>query len=125
MSEQVYGGATIRCSFGLTVSRLLVMPTPAAAADVLGGGFPANILDNQPHLNVPPFGMCTCPGNPLVAAAMAAQMGAPTPQACIPVTASPWVPGDPTNMVRGQPGLTAGSSCFCAYGGVITVVSPR
>ena len=44
---------------------------------VLGATPLANIMDNKPMLNILPFGMCSSPANPMVAAATATR-----PSAC-------------------------------------------
>jgi hypothetical protein len=120
MAVQVVNGAQIMCSFGLAPSALTVLPMNR----VMSGGQPAaNIQDFQPMVNIPPFGMCTTPTNPQVAAATSAAMGVLTPMPCIPVT-TPWTPGSPAVMIGGQPALTSSSQCQCTWGGMITVVMP-
>jgi hypothetical protein len=120
MPMQVVNGATLMCPFGVAPSTLVVTPENR----VLSGSQPAaNIMDFVPMKNILPFGMCTTPSNPQVAAATAAAMGVLTPQPCIPVT-SPWKPGAPTVLIAGMPALDNVSTCQCAWGGVITVVNP-
>jgi uncharacterized Zn-binding protein involved in type VI secretion len=117
MGLQVATGAAIACSFGVTPSALAVLPTNR----VMVGGVPAaTIADSMPVVNIPPFGMCTSPANPTVAAATAAALGVLTPMPCVPVPAA-WVPGSPTVMIGGTPALNDGSMCMCSYGGVITI----
>ena len=72
-------------------------------------------------MNIMPFGMCTTLSNPQVAAATSAALGVLTPQPCIPVTTSPWVPGSPTVMVGGNPALQNSCQLMCQWGGVIAV----
>jgi hypothetical protein len=84
----------------------------------------ANIMDNKPILNITPFGMCNSMGNPAVAAATAAALGALTPMPCVPVTAAPWAPGSPTVLVSNMPALNNSSKCMCNFGGVIQIVNP-
>ena len=65
----VCAGAQLMCSFGMAPSVLAVTPQNK----VLCGGPPAaNILDNKPVANIPPFGMCSSLANPTVASATAA-----------------------------------------------------
>jgi Domain of unknown function (DUF4280) len=118
----VYNGAMCNCTMGMAPSVLVVMPTPAAAAGILGNQIRANILDNAPMLNIQPFGLCTSMANPTVAAASAGAQGALTPSACIPAIASPWMPGDPSTLIDGKPALTKTSSCICSFGGVINII---
>jgi uncharacterized protein DUF4280 len=116
VGQQVCLGAMLLCSGGLAPSSLLVIgkrpmcPTPAA-----------NIMDNKPLANIPPFGMCMMPANPLVAALTAAALGVLTPAPCIPATSAPWMPGNPKVLIDNFPTLTSESTCVCSYGGMISV----
>src|SRR5579884_3967151 len=96
---QVVATATMMCSFGLAPSVLNVLPINRVTVE---GRPAANIMDHQPILNIPPFGMCTSLANPTVAAATAAALGTLTPMPCVPVTVAPWVPGAVTTMVANQ-----------------------
>ena len=119
MPLHVCSGATLQCSFGLAPSTLVVLPTN----QMLTGFMPAaNIMDNKPMVNIMPFGMCTCPANPTVAAATAAAMGVLTPMPCIPATAAPWAPGAATVILGNMPALDDISKLMCSYGGVISVI---
>ncbi|AGC44493.1 MULTISPECIES: DUF4280 domain-containing protein [Myxococcus] len=120
MGAQVVMGAVLQCSFGVAPSSLVVPPT----SKVMGPVPAANILDNKPIANIPPFGMCQSLANPTVAAATAAALGVLTPMPCVPATAAPWVPGCPKVMVGNMPALDSNSKLMCSYGGVIQVVSP-
>ena len=118
MPNQVVSGAMMTCSFGAAPAAL----NATTGGPVLAGGPPAaTIFDNAPMANVPPFGMCTSPANPQVAAATAAALGVLTPQPCIPATAAPWVPGAVTTLVGGKPALHDGCSLMCMWGGVIQI----
>jgi hypothetical protein len=122
MSQIVASGAVLKCAFGAAPSTLSVTPKGQV---VTAGGPPAgNINDHLPTANIPPFGLCTTPTNPQVAAATAAAQGVLTPQPCLPVITAPWVPGSPTVLVNGAPALTNTSTCLCTWGGVISIVSP-
>lgn len=121
MGIQVCMGAMMQCSFGVAPSSLVVLPTNC----VLAGGPPAaTIMDYAPIVNIPPFGMCSSPSNPTVAAATAAALGVLTPMPCVPVTTAPWVPGSPTVLIGNMPALTDQSKCMCSWGGVIQILSP-
>jgi hypothetical protein len=88
---------------------------------IMTGNMPAgNIMDNVPFMNIPPFGMCSSPANPAVAAATAAAMGVLTPMPCTPVTPGPWAPGAPTVLVANMPGLNNSSKLMCSFAGVIS-----
>ena len=120
MPQLVTTGAMMMCSFGLAPSTLNVLP----ANKCMCGTPAANIMDNKPMVNIPPFGMCNSIANPTVAAATAAALGVLTPMPCIPATASPWVPGAPTVMIGNQPALDNMSKCMCNWAGVISIVFP-
>jgi hypothetical protein len=120
MGAQVVMGAMLQCSFGVAPSSLVVLPTNK----VMGMTPAANIMDNVPLLNIPPFGMCQSLANPTVAAATAAALGVLTPMPCVPATAAPWVPGCPTVLVGNMPALESNSKCMCSWGGVIQIVTP-
>lgn len=119
MPLHVCSGATLQCSLGLAPSTLVVLPTN----QMLTGFMPAaNILDNKPMVNIMPFGLCTSPANPTVAAATAAAMGVLTPMPCIPATVAPWAPGAATVILANMPALDDTSKLMCSYGGVISVI---
>lgn len=121
MPKLVSSGAAIACSFGTTPSTLTVLPAKRTNA----GGPPAAVVtDSAPMANVAPFGMCTTPSNPQVAAATSAASGVLTPQPCIPVTTAPWAPGSASVLIGGTPALTDVCTCMCTWGGVISVSSP-
>ena len=108
------------CTFGVAPATLnVIAPRP-----LIEGKPAAVITDIAPMTNVAPFGMCITPSNPVVAAATAAALGVLTPMPCIPVIPAPWTPQAPMTLIGGIPALVAGSTCNCAYGGVITVTLP-
>ncbi len=113
-------GATTMCTFGMAPSSMMVnRPT------VLVEGRPAaTIMDFAPFANIQPFALCRSLANPLVAAATAAALGTLTPAPCIPSVVAPWTPMAPTTLIAGSPALTAGSTCNCVYGGVISMTMP-
>jgi len=117
MPLQVCMGAMMQCTFGMTPSSLVVLPTNK----VLTNGVPdANIMDHIPMTNIMPFGMCQSPSNPTVAAATAAALGVLTPMPCIPATPAPWTPGAETVLLGNFPTLDNVSQLECIWGGVIT-----
>lgn len=118
MAEQVVMGAMMRCPFGLAPSSLVVPPTNRTNAGKLPA---ANIMNNVPMANIPPFGMCQSLANPTVAAATTAASGVLTPMPCIPVTTAPWVPGSPTVLIGKMPALNKTSTLICMWGGVISI----
>lgn len=122
MGIQVVTGAVLRCSFGLTPSSLIVIPKGAPVS--ASGPLAATIMDHNPIVNIPPFGMCISLANPTVAAATTAALGVLTPMPCIPVTPAPWVTGSPPVLINNVPALNQTSTCMCIWGGVIQIVSP-
>ncbi len=117
MPLQVCHGAMMMCSFGLAPSSLVVLPQNR----VMTNNVPdANIMDHKPMVNIMPFGMCTTPTNPAVAAATSAALGVLTPMPCVPVTPAPWVAGAPTVLLGNFPALDNISTLMCTWGGVIT-----
>ena len=121
MPMQMTTGAMMQCSFGVAPSALNVLPVNR----VMAGGMPAaNIMDHVPIVNVPPFGMCNSPSNPVVAAATAAALGVLTPMPCVPATSAPWVPGVPTTLIGNMPALNDTCKLMCMWGGVIQFIAP-
>lgn len=120
MGTQVCMGAMLQCSFGVAPSTLVVIPQNQVLATTPA----ANIMDNKPIANVPPFGMCQSMANPAVAAATAAAFGALTPMPCMPALTAPWLVGAPTVLIGNMPALDSNSKLICAFGGVIQIVNP-
>ena len=121
MPQHVCNGATLMCSFGLAPGQLMVLPVER----VLTSNQPAaTIMDHQPMVNIMPFGMCTTLSNPQVAAATTAAQGVLTPQPCIPMTQTPWVPGAPTLLIGNMPAVDNTCTCNCLWGGVVSVRVP-
>jgi hypothetical protein len=119
VGQVVTTGAMLACSFGMAPSSF------SAIGLVSAGGMPVGtIKDSVPMLNIKPFGMCTTPSNPTVAAATAAALGVLTPMPCIPATGTPWIPAAPLTSVAGMPVLASGSTCQCMWGGVIQITFP-
>lgn len=119
MPQQVCMGAQMMCTFGMAPSSLVVLPTNRVFTNMMPD---ANIMDHIPMVNIMPFGMCTSPANPTVAAATAAALGVLTPMPCIPNTPSPWVPGGITVNLGNFTTLDNVSQLMCIWGGVITFV---
>jgi hypothetical protein len=117
MAQLVTTGAILKCSFGAAPATLNVLPTNKT----LAGAPAANIMDHQPMVNIPSFGMCSSLANPTVAAATTAASGVLTPMPCVPATVSPWAPGSPTAIIGHLPALNSTSKCICNWGGVIEI----
>lgn len=120
MGMAVCAGAVLSCTFGVAPSTLMVLPTNRVVTSTPL----ATIMDHIPLVNIMPFGMCSSPNNPTVAAATAAALGVLTPMPCVPMITAPWAPGSPTVLYGGYPALNQASKCMCAWGGVINIGSP-
>ena len=118
MPKLVIHGAKLRCSEGLAPSTLTVLPLGPASADAEPA---ATVMDNQPMVNIAPFGMCKTQANPQVAAATAAAMGALTPMPCVPVITAPWSPGSSVASIDDQKALSSDSTCACTWTGSIEI----
>jgi len=120
-TPEVTSGAMLACSFGMTPTAFNVLPENRVTACNLPCG---TIMDNKPIVNVPTFGMCSAPTNPVVIAATAAALGTPTPAPCIPALTMPWVPGTPTVTIGEIPALDTSCTLMCTWLGEITVETP-
>lgn len=114
MAMLVANTAMCMCSFGMAPVPLMATTAPTVTAV----NQPAATIMDLPKL---PFGMCTCPANPAVAAATAAALGVPTPAPCTPAVVAPWVPGSPTVIIGNYPALNNSSKCICSFGGIIQI----
>lgn len=120
MPQQVCTTATLQCTFGVAPSVFNATPRPVLTSQMVAGV----ITDNIPLTNVPPFGMCSSPSNPSVAAATTAALGVLTPMPCVPVLPAPWTPGVPTVLIANTPALDNNCKLMCAWGGVISITFP-
>ena len=118
MGQNAVTGGLMTCTFGVAPSSLNALP---ATRVMIEGRPAARITDIVPGVNIPPFGMCLSLSNPTVAAATAAALGVLTPMPCIPTVVGPWAPGAPRTAIGSIPALVSGSTCTCAFGGVISL----
>jgi hypothetical protein len=101
----VVDGAVLKCIAGSAPSNLTVTTDPFTQIE---RHLAATVFDNQPGVNVKPFGACLILGGP-----------------CFPVTPAPWTPGATSIQLASPfPLLPADSLLMCAVGGIIQVVSP-
>lgn len=121
MPNHVCNGAQMMCSFGASPSALVVLPINR---DLTENQPAANINDHIPMVNIMPFGMCSAPTNPTVAAATTAAAGVLTPMPCVPATPAPWVAGVPTIVLGNIPILDNTHTLMCTWAGVIKFVTP-
>ncbi len=120
MAKYVTMGATLKCSFGVATSSLMVINPMRPMID---NKLMANITDYIPMTNILPFGMCQSMSNPTVASATAAAMGVLTPMPCVPVTSAPWTPGGQSS-IGGMPSLLDNCAQICMWGGNISIENP-
>lgn len=118
MPRWVIDGAVTACTFGTAPSTLAVLPHRRATHMQRPM---ATIFDHAPIVNIKPFGACTSPANPQVAAATAAALGVLTPQPCQPATPSPWVPGSQGRATQAELALRDACVCPCLWGGTVSI----
>lgn len=121
MAKCVCSGAKLKCSFGAGPKPMQVLPlfrTMTANTKPI-----ATVLDVIPFLNIPAFGQCKSPANP-----MNWKIVGPAPvfvpSSCIPVPVSPWSPGAKKTKIGGNPVLIESSKTMCVWAGSITVDNP-
>lgn len=121
MGQSAVTGGMAMCSFGLAPSTLNALPTSRVTIE----GRPAAVIaDTVTGVNLPPFGLCMSLANPSTAAATSAALGVLTPMPCTPSVVGTWMPMAPRTMIGGKPALVSGSTCTCAFGGVINLTMP-
>lgn len=124
MSYMVKDGAMLCCSFSVPPrpGKLKVLPLNRVRVE---GRWAATIMDHVPMVNIPSFGMCLAPTNPLVIKNTALAGGIPTPDTCTPVTPAPWINGATSVQIGSMPALDSSAQCLCAWLGVITILNPE
>ena len=118
MSYYVVKGAKLKCSMGDSQSDLNVLSDKSVFIE---GKEKANIMDNKPMVNIQPFGQCQSLANPTVSAATAANQGVLKTMPCIPNTTAPWMPGNTSVFVSGQPALMDDCKLMCMWAGMIEI----
>ena len=118
----VCSGAKAKCSFGEKEVDLLALPLPLTPKDE--GNAQLSVMDFIPYLNIPAFGQCKSPANP-----MNWKMAGPAPvfvpSDCIPVTLTPWSPGaKKLKILGGQAVLMDKDTNFCMWAGSIEITDP-
>ena len=121
MPKCVCNGAKIKCSFGSGPKSMVVLPisrTTTQMAKPL-----ANQLDMIPFLNIPAFGQCKSPLNPMNWK-MAGPVPVFVPSSCIPVPVMPWSPVATKTKIGKQPALLETSKTMCVWAGSIQFDDP-
>ena len=113
-------GAKIKCSMGEKEVDLAAFPIPIKNE----GNELMSVLNFIPYLNIPSFGKCKSPANP-----MNWKMAGPAPvfvpSSCIPVTLTPWSPGaKKLKILGGAAALMDKDTNFCMWAGSIEITDP-
>lgn len=120
MKPVVVQGTLLKCSFGNVPIPIMVLPDRKVNATM-----PVAVKeDHIPFVNILPFGMCSNPANPMLAAATAAALGVLTPVPCVPCTLQDWTKPCQKVKVKGKEAINMDSRLQCAYGGNIEVTAP-
>lgn len=121
MAKCVCSGAKIACSFGAGPKSMLVLPlnrTLTANTKPI-----ANCLDIIPFVNIPAFGNCLSPANPMNWK-MAGPVPVFIPSSCIPIPVAPWAPAAKKTKLANSPVVLANSKTACAWAGSISITNP-
>lgn len=121
MPKCVCNGAKLKCSFGSGPKSMMVLPlnrTTTQMAKPL-----ANKLDMIPFLNIPAFGQCKSPANPMNWK-MAGPVPVFVPSSCIPIPVMPWNPVATKTKIGSNPALIETSKTMCVWAGSIEVDDP-
>lgn len=119
MPPAVPSGAQILCTFGTAPAPLNVIPKGPPV--MIEGKLAATVMDIMPMANIPSFGPCLSPANPVNIKPIGPVPGSGP---CVPVITGPWLPGGPTVLINGTPALDNASKCICSWGGVVSVLVP-
>jgi hypothetical protein len=114
-------GAKLKCSFGSGSKDMMVLPIGMAMTAKTKPM--ATQMDFIPMLNIPAFGNCKSPANPMNWK-MVGPVPVFTPSSCIPIPVMPWSPVAKKLKIRGNPALLANSKTMCVWAGSITVDKP-
>lgn len=105
-------GATLTCAGGGATLMFDALPDINVTVQEMPAG---TILNMVPFLNLIPMGIC---------ALLTAEAGG-VPIPCLPTPVGPWMAGDPSVLINGQPALDSSSCLFCVHGGIISVTFPN
>ena len=120
MKPIIIQGTLLKCSFGNVPTPIMVLPDKK-----VNSMLPVAVkTDHLPFLNILPFGMCSNPANPMVAAATAAALGVLTPMPCIPCTVQDWTGFCGKVKIQGKEVINMDSRLQCLYGGSIQAAAP-
>lgn len=113
-------GVELTCIFSFPPQKPVKLKVlPVISRVQVEGKWAANMLDCLPEVNIPSFGQCCSPANPLVLKNLLTT-GIPIPDKCQML--GKWLNGSKTVHVGPAPALTMQSTCLCFFGcGVITI----
>lgn len=114
-------GAKLKCSFGAGPKDMVVLPI-ARTMNATSKAIAAQ-MDFIPMLNVPAFGQCKSPANPMNWK-MAGPVPVFVPSSCIPIPVAPWAPTAKKLKVGGMPAMLQSSKITCVWAGSISVDKP-
>ena len=121
MPKCVCMGAKLKCTFGAGPKNMMVLPI----ARVMNAKVKsiAGQLDIIPMLNIPAFGNCLSPLNPMNWK-MIGPVPVFVPGRCIPLPVMPWAPVAKKLKIGGKPAMLQNSKTMCIWAGQITVQKP-
>lgn len=121
MPKCVCTGAKLKCSFGAAPKSMMVLPfnrTTTKMAKPL-----ANKMDMIPFLNIPAFGVCKSPANPMNWK-IVGPVPVFVPSSCIPIPVVPWSPVAEKTKIGQNPALIETSKTMCVWAGSIEITDP-
>ena len=121
MPKCVCMGAKLKCSFGSGPKSMIVLPVGKTLTSMVKPV--ASSMDFVPFLNIPAFGNCTSPINPMNWK-MAGPVPVFIPSSCIPIPIKPWDPAAKKTKIGGNPAMLETSKTMCAWLGSIEVDDP-
>ena len=116
MPKCVCKGAKLKCSFGEEPKEMTILPIGLSVQ----GNPVATAMDLIPFLNIPAFGKCKSPANP-----MNWKIVGPAPvfipSSCIPLPIMLWNPAAEQTKIAGFPAMLETSKTMCIWAGSIEV----
>ena len=113
--------AKVKCTFGSGSKDMMVLPI-GMANNAMSKPL-ATKMDFIPMLNIPAFGNCKSPANPMNWK-MAGPVPVFVPSSCIPIPVMPWSSPATKMKIKGNNALLATSKTMCVWAGSITVDKP-
>lgn len=121
MPKCVCSGAKLKCSFGAGPKPMMVLPFNGTTTELAKPL--ANNMDIISMLNIPKFGVCSSPANPMNWK-LAGPVPVFIPSPCIPIPVMPWNPASKKVKIGKNPAMLETSKTMCAWAGSIEVDDP-